>query len=544
MRLLFISVLILMLSGFDAPAAEPEIWFAPNSRADMVDLWSDDAPWQNAASHVNVLQVVSWWLVSATDQQILSLFDFAKRHHMKVEMETSVIARYLDQTCGDNEGYTAVDEMAGQFAVLQRLHLHIDILTMDEPVSFGHYMAGPVGCMLSVPDLVDRIMVNVQELFTWYPDLEIVEIEPFPVLSQNADWRDVLTAFRLRMAEKTGKQIKDLQMDLDWGNPDWPQTAHDVRDFAHHNGMGLGVYMYGGAYDLSDAQWIGEAVSHMEAFEGMYGILPDQAIFASWSQFPVYTMPETAPTTLTWLIDHYALERSRLQAHFTGQGVAGRLTDGEGHPMPNETISGVLPGVDFSQPLPVTLVQQTVPAGAAYGLLGYRLNAECNCDGNSDVLVGQLQYQETSGGSASYSWTFPFVNQLFNGVLMSTELVGGTQVTRAIANAGDSLVLNSGFFPVTQGAQYTYSIPAGTPDGKAWYGHVLLYWFDQNYNGLNGDIFVLPDPGSHVVSTAVTDADGRFYLDTLPHFGPGQVPVQVRFTGDATHRGVTWTPLQ
>src|SRR5665213_23085 len=86
-------------TGAVARAAAPEIWFNPNSRADWLNLWTDTAPWQQAASHVNVIGITSWWLNAGTDAQILSVFNFAKRHNMKVEMETSIVAHYTTEFC-------------------------------------------------------------------------------------------------------------------------------------------------------------------------------------------------------------------------------------------------------------------------------------------------------------------------------------------------------------------------------------------------------------------------------------------------------------
>src|SRR6202790_4105082 len=94
----------------------PEIWFKAQSPLDWLNMWTDDAPWQQAAGRVNVLGVIHWWLLGATDDQILALFNFAKRHHMKVEMETEVITRYADQSCGLIEGYTPPGALAQEMA--------------------------------------------------------------------------------------------------------------------------------------------------------------------------------------------------------------------------------------------------------------------------------------------------------------------------------------------------------------------------------------------------------------------------------------------
>jgi hypothetical protein len=527
----------------DRTEAWPEIWFKPQSPLDWLNMWTDDAPWQHAASRVNVLGVIHWWLLGATDEQILAMFDFAQRHHMKVEMETEVITRYANQACGLIEGYTPPDAIASEMAILKRLNLHLDILTMDEPVWDGHYFPDPRNCYLSIPDLVGRIKSNIAPVLAQYPDIQIVEIEPIPGVTNFPDWKTTETWFRTALTQATGKPIRDIQLDVDWQSPGWVQPMRDMREFTHQQSMGLGMYFNGFAYARSDAEWINYAVQHMETVEGTMGIIPEQAIFATWGVYPAYNMPETSPTTQTWLIDRYFRKRTMLQVEFVGQGVQGRLTEVDGRPVANARVNAYVPGVDFSRPLPATVVQDIAPANAAFGLIAIRLNAECLCQGVNDVLIGPIQYQETQGGSASFSFQYPPVPSLFNGAIVDGERVAGTTVTRVITTPAQSFYPNSSLFPVTPGANFTFTVPASTIGGEGWYGHVLMLWFDQNINEV-GNIEIVPKAGKRLMSTATTAADGTFALSKLPRIGPGSAPVTVEFAGDNTHRAIVWSPLQ
>jgi hypothetical protein len=521
----------------------PEIWFKPQSPLDWLNMWTDDAPWQLAANRVNVLGVIHWWLLGATDEQILAMFDFAQRHHMKVEMETEVITRYANQPCGLIEGYTPPGAIASEMAILKRLNLHLDILTMDEPVWDGHYFPDPQNCYLSIPDLVDRIKSNIAPVLAQYPDIQIVEIEPIPGVTNFPDWKTTETWFRTALTEATGKPIRDIQLDVDWQSPGWAQPMREMREFTHQQSMGLGMYFNGFAYARSDAEWINYAIQHMETVEGAMGIIPEQVIFATWGVYPAYNMPETSPTTQTWLIDRYFRKRTMLQVEFVGQGVQGRLTEVDGRPVANATVNAYVPGVDFSLPLPATVVQDTVPATAAFGLIAIRLNAECLCQGVNDVLIGPIQYQETQGGSASSSYQYPTAPSLFNGSIVGGEWVAGSTVTRVITTPTQSFYPNSNLFPVTPSANFTFTVPASTIGGEGWYGHVLLLWFDQNINEV-GNIEIVPNAGKRLMSTTTTAADGTFALSKLPRIGPGSAPVTVEFAGDDTYRAIVWSPLQ
>lgn len=259
-------------------------------------------------------------------------------------------------------------------------------------------------------------------------------------------------------------------------------------------------------------------------------------------------MPDTWPTGLTSLINYYySQERTAIEAQFVGQGVHGRLTTFQGKPVANATINGYVPGIDFSKPLPATVVQDVVPPNAGFAVIGYRLNAECDCQGPNDVLVGPLHFQETQGGSTDYTFLFPNGDQTFNAppnnAFVTNETVGGIRVNRVIVTATQSFVVNSAWVPVTPGANFTYTIPAASMGDGPWYGHAVLFWFDANYNYLAAETFI-PDGGRVLVSSATTAADGSFVLSKLPRVGPGSQPVAVEFPGDQTHRPVDWSPAR
>src|ERR1700738_1810317 len=59
-----------LLTGTASPASAgehppgPRIWFCPNPytpNGDILNLWSDTAPWQSAAGKVDVLSIVHQW---------------------------------------------------------------------------------------------------------------------------------------------------------------------------------------------------------------------------------------------------------------------------------------------------------------------------------------------------------------------------------------------------------------------------------------------------------------------------------------------------
>jgi len=317
-----------------------------------------------------------------------------------------------------------------------------------------------------------------------------------------------------------------------------------MQQFAHQRNIRFGIISDGSGFAHGDAEWVELGVQYLEYLEGTLGIIPDFIMYTTWLQYPRYNMPETSPTAQTWGINRYFRERTQLQAQFVGAGAKGKLTTAHGKPIAGATVNGYVPGVDLSKPLPAIVVQGVVPANARFGLLGIRLNAECGCSGVNDVLVGTLQYRETQGGSLSQDYLYTtHYGKTGTGVIYDGEWVGGTQVTRLITNATQPFYTNSLWFPVTPGAQYTFTIPASTIGGRGWYGNVFLLWADSAMSPFRRDI-TIPKAGRWVKSTTTTAADGTFQLPKLPRVGPGSAPVSIEFAGDDTYRASGWSPLR
>ena len=481
------------------------------------------------------------WLLSATDEQILALVDFAKSHNMKLDYEIEAVLQPNQTACPHIEGFVYSGELAQELAILKRLNVKIDIVNMDGPLWTGHYSTTPSSCALSVSDLAANVASNLAQIIAQYPAAQVYEIEPDPALTTFPDWRESLNNFQVGVAQGLGRPIRGMFLDVTWDTKAWLRPLEDLRAYTRERNMLFGWFFDGSPYSMNDAQWLNSAAANFEYVEGTVGIIPDIGIVASWNAYPAENMPDTWPVGLTSLINHYFRRRTRLEVQFMGQGAQGWLTTvDDGKPLPNVTVSAFTPGADFSQPLPTSVIQGVVPPTAAWGQIGYRLNAECTCAGMNDVLVGALHFQETQGGSANFTYLLPDFDQNYNGVLVTNEKIGGTIVNRVIATTTQSFLPNSSGFPVDPGAQFSFTIPAATVGGDGWYGQIMLAWYDRNFNILPGGIVFVPPVGQKLTSAAITAADGTFALPKLPRVGPGSAPVFVQYPGDTTHRPVTW----
>ena len=526
------------------PWSGPEIWFDPFTPAgSWMPAFQNETTWAKAAGQTSVLVLEPFFLTGSSDADIMTAIAFAKSHHMKLDLDVQSIMKTPGVACGGIEGYSYVTDIDPLVAILVRLGIRIDWIHLDEPLWFGHYDTEAGACQFDIDDLATNVVAIVNPVLAAYPGLEIVEIEPVPAVTSFPDWEHSMAQFQAELAQQTGKHVRAVQTDVDWSNPGWQSAISALNSFVLERNMGLGVIYNGLASDVGDAAWVNHAILNFDTLEGRLGIMPLQAIFASWAPNPTQMVPETMPASETGLIDSYMRERSRLEASFTGGGAQGRLTTWSGQPIVGATVGGYVPGVDFTKPLPVTVVTGTVPSNAATAILGFRLNTECSgCSGLDDVLIGTLQYQETQGGAVQYSWALSSNPANYGGLLVDGELVDGVRVTRVISAPGQGFTPNSPIFPVTAGATFQYTVPAATIGGAGWFGNVIIIWLDANGNGI-GRVFVQPPAGEVTASTAVTAADGTFALPKLPRVGPGSVPVSVRFDGTATFRASTWVPL-
>lgn len=545
-----LTMLLLTASGATAqpagPAtrqAEPQIWFITTGQADSANMWTASAPWQHAARKVNVLVLVHEFISQMSVQELTQIRDFAAAHHMQIDLSTEAVAKLPNGTCGAEEGYTYVGENADAAQILFNLGFKVDWVDMDAPMNSGSYDTGPQSCQLSITDLIPRVVSTLQGVVALYPHVKLLDVEPLPGLEDQPTWRQDVQYFHAGLAQGLGVQVAAMQTDVNWLDPTWPTAMAELRTYLHQQNLMLSVIYDPNAAVQSDSQAITSAVANFEAVEGQLNIIPDMVSIESWDPYPAYAMPETSPTALTWLIDRYTWPRSLLQVQFVGQGAEGKLTTTAGKPIANATVNGYIPGVDFSQPLPVTVIQGSVPSNAVNAIIIVRVNAECGCNGLNHLLFGTLAYQETAGGTVAMNFSWPTNYQQYGGAIVDGQTVGGTTVTEVYAPSGQSFTPNSNAFAVTAGAQYSFTVPASTVGGLGWFGYAGIVWLDVNGMEITRTT-VTPPPGQALESTAVTQADGTFTLSKLPRTVDGPNPVSVQFDGGGTYRSTVWTPLQ
>jgi hypothetical protein len=265
--------------------------------------------------------------------------------------------------------------------------------------------------------------------------------------------------------------------------------------------------------------------------ESELGIVPDQAIFASWNLFPTRALPETSPEAHTWLLLQYALPRTRFAAQRDGERWRVRLVDAAGHPLAGERVTIEAVGQDPAQPPPLHTASGTVPEEAASAILGWRVNTECLCLGDNDLIVGDLVYREQEGGSVSHVLDLAQTAERRQpGVeIAALGQVGDRPLYRVRVRRDSRLLVNSPIFPVTPGARYDLRAALGAVDPGGLYGAATIIWLDRDGHGLSRTN--IDDAGDRTpAGTATTDKAGEFVIDG------GARPLRLYFAGTAALR--------
>ena len=298
MRLLGLALATAIMFGTAAEAADasrPQIWFGMpgvqmNKGAAGWDriFFQPDAPWPKTLDHVQVIGATAGALGKLSDDQLARVVAILQQHH--IGLAVSVLAQNWvhEAHCGHGvEGYSDPPGNARIAAKLVRAQAHVSYFTMDEPLSFGHYYNGKNACHSSIDNVAERVSVIMREYLEAFPGTPVIDTEPFPAVSSHPQWRqdyqDWMRAFRAAV----GQPIAGLNIDINWPDARWRPSLRGVVRFARNHGLRVGIIYWGNpAVGKTNDLWLDSAAQNFRLIEDGMGIVPDAAIFVSWSRFP------------------------------------------------------------------------------------------------------------------------------------------------------------------------------------------------------------------------------------------------------------------
>ena len=494
--------------------APPKTWFAPLANlsepnygvVDYTSLFTPDAPWPNAAAHVNVFKLYAQML-SLPDAALMNLFADLKRRHIAVGLEWGAL---VPDNCGLGvEGFDG----ANALAYATRIHAlggSLNYIAFDEPYSFAAIYTGPSACNWTAEQIAQNAAAQVAVVRSVFPDVRVGDIEVVPSWNPSSDWLVGYQAWIDAWQRVTGEPLAFFHFDTDLSS-DWRPGTAAMQQVLAQRSIPFGViYNAAGGAQTSDADWVNSAEQHFQDYENRGSPLPNQIIFQSWNPYPHHLLPETDPTTFTALIDNYFRDRSGLTAMPTATQVQGYLTDAA-------TGRGIA-----AAPVKATAVPYTglglwtaynasgiVPAGTVQVVFGARVGIECDSSPPSDFYLGAFSL--VAGDSLSIG--LDFTNGLNGwGTWLDDQLtqIEGTYLHVRV-NQGQSFGLNSYSIPFNAaGLPFNATINAMVPAGAQ--GNACLIAVFLNANNEGGRVSLPLQLQPLDLGTAYTAADGSYAL--------------------------------
>lgn len=310
-------LLLLKTSHAQFISGHPQIWLAGvdsvvrsetgRQPADYAALFSDSAPWQNAAGEISVFKVSKQFILRAPRALLVRAVRFLAEHRIALAVESGIVAS--DGGCGSGvEGYNTIGEAKATIARLNDVGARLDYLALDEPWWFGHVYDGQKACRYTTMETAQRIEPEIRLFRAAFPGIAIGDIEPLgnPKVE---DWPQALRSWLIAYRAVIGSYPAFLDLDIQW-KANWKPLLPRVVEMLHSSSIPLGIIYDGNPTDESGAAWTRHAEERAREIELTMGITPQAAVIQTWMRHPEYMMPETKTGTMTNLVDRYvALHR-------------------------------------------------------------------------------------------------------------------------------------------------------------------------------------------------------------------------------------------
>ena len=290
-------------------ATEPpwrQVWGFPAN--DYMALFQSSAPWGAASAHLAVFEVSKRFVHDSSDATLAAVLDGLRRRHLLLSMQVTPLV--ATRACGLGiEGHGPAGELTELALKLKRLHADLAAVRMDEPLWYGHEWKGSAKiapCIKPIGELAQEATGKLKALRAIYPGVAIYDIEPVGVPPAVApDWRGDLQEWLAAYRRSMGEPLAGVHLDVVWGGGRWQPALGAAAALVRGENLRLGIIYDGSRTDLSDSAWLDDAQARYEFIEGRLHLVPDQAVFQSWMDFPRKMLPDGAPDSFTNLLVRY-----------------------------------------------------------------------------------------------------------------------------------------------------------------------------------------------------------------------------------------------
>lgn len=320
-QLLICGLALFAETAVAGPSDAPEVWFnMTNYKAqpgvDGAQGWNvmfgnPNAPLPDFMDHVQVLAAAGVW---QTPDEILSkAFAKLKQKHVKFAMESLAQSWLHQPVCG--QGVESYYDPPGARKTAEKIKAaggELVYIAMDEPLWYGHYYDGRNACHSSIQNVAERAAAIMLEYKKVFPNVVIGDIEPFPALASQPNWKETYREWMAAFAAAMGQPLGFLHIDINWSKPDWPDKLKETVKFARAEHLHFGVIYNGNVHAdpvSSNEKWLNSAIRNFQQIESDMGIVPDQVIFHSWEKFPPHLITDEHDLGQDHLVRQYIKSR-------------------------------------------------------------------------------------------------------------------------------------------------------------------------------------------------------------------------------------------
>ena len=528
------------------PSPRPQtIWFCPTVPADWnnfsgsvdyLDLFNPSAPWTTASSHVQIFKMYTQMIVpsvpgSLSDSTLQQIFAFLDSHHIALAVEFGPLTPSVPPGCGMGEGF------GGQTAIpiatrIQRLGGNLQYIALDEPFFFGSLYTGSNACNWTPQQVAVNALQNIAQIRAVFPNVIVGDIEPIPANIYSKDWLNQYAAWMDAWRAASGAPFSFFHFDVNW-TVDWKPKVESVRQALAQRGIPFGMIYNGWQADSTDASWIDDSKSHFATWEAQGGTIPDHVIFQSWYANPRHVLPETDPTTFTYLIDSYFRQRTKLSLDVASSRASGSLVNSQGAPIASAPIALTAQATSGSGIVSNYVLSGSVPSSVTQAIIQICVNA-CGDVGTTDMNVYSFQY-ESSGAQSSLNFAKGITGWSVNGngtaVVEPTSDANGKSV-QISATTTQQTFINSVPIPVIAGSSYNLTIQARVSPSSFGSGHFALVFLGAA--GIEISRAALEfSPTILDLGTTQTASDGTYRLSVTP-LNLGGAQLRAAYSGAGT----------
>ena len=520
------------------------IWFGPadtaertwvdrrNGSDDYMQLFSPTAAWAQAASRVNVFKMYSSVFLlphlpgSLTDEQIRTVLADLKRRNIALAVEHGPL--YEDPVpphCG-----TGIEGFGGSASLrlaerIRDLGGELTYLAMDEP--FQHARDA---CGWTAREIARNAASSIADIRKVFPDVQVGDIEVVPGSALMPDWVAQYAQWLDAWKEETGKPLAFFHADINWGI-DYRNAIGHARRIARDRGIPFGVIYNGWHSDRSDLEWVTSGMRNYASVE-LSGEMPDQVIFQSWDHFPERVLPETDPSTFTYLINSYFRQRTAMSLAAGGGSAHGVLELANGDPLARQQVTLFAQPIDGRGTMANYTLSGTVPAETSRALIQVCIN-QCGETGANDMTLYSFTYFDTGGQLGSYGsadeWT-QWAADPAGTAVVSVSREGAYTAMHTSATRSQRIYINSMPFPVTPGSRFSMSIKARISPGSVGSGTISIIFLQETEVSRTSLPF---RPASIALGTAVTASDGSYVIRFATPSGRNRLRAQ--YAGSDTY---------